>query len=361
MLAADSGYILRLIRSGAAWRRIGALAALSRPVTHADLDELGSAMSMMQIRSLFVDLGILPVRNERLIDLERCTETLVSTLSARANRLAVSRFARWRQQRRRRDRPMTAEVLANDKRELRLIVGLLSDAEACELDVRTMHQPFLDRWLAERAADAGRVRHFIRWCARAGLNVELVPPGYARPDFLLGGAFGETNEAALKVSLQDASIDPRLRLAVLLIVVYGVRVHRIAELAVASLHVSEFDASIRLGTVDLLLPRVAHPWARAITDGIKVKRRLGGANIDHVWIFPGYRHGDHVSPSSLAAKLRTLGVNPTAGHRAASGALITQVPPAVLARVLGVSMATASTWARLAGLQPEGPVLREFG
>lgn len=255
---------------------------------------------------------------------------------------------------------MTATVLANDKREIRLVVALLVTAEAGGLDVRTMRQSVLDRWLAGRAADAGRVRHFVRWCARAGLNPTLVAPGYVRPDFLLGGGHGETNEAALQVSLQDDSIDPRLRLAVLLSVVYGIRVHRIAELGLEALHVSESDTGIRLGTVDLRLPEVARPWVKAITEGITVKRRLGGANIDRVWIFPGYRHGDHVSPSSLAAKLRTLGVDPTAGHRAASGALITEVPPSVLARVLGVSMATASKWARLAGCQPDGSI-REFG
>lgn len=191
MLAADSGYILNLMHPGAAWRRIVAIAAFPRPVTHADLDELGSALSMTQIRSLLVELEILPARDERLVELERRTKKLVSTLSSRANRLAVTRFARWRQQRRRRDQPMTATVLANDKREIRLVVALLVTAEAGGLDVRTMRQPVLDSWLAGRAADASRVRHFLRWFARAGLNSALVPPGYVRPDLLLGGGHAE--------------------------------------------------------------------------------------------------------------------------------------------------------------------------
>ncbi|UFU15902.1 hypothetical protein LQK89_17475 (plasmid) [Curtobacterium sp. C1] len=361
LLNADPGYFLRLVHSGRAWRRLCEIAAHPVPITHDDLDRFGTRAAMSQVRSLLVDLGVLPYRDERLVELERWTQGEIQKLTGRANELAITQFTRWRQQRRRRDTPMTATILANDKREVRLVVALLCAIERAHHDIRTVPQAILDRWLASQSRDATRVRHFIRWCVSAGINPSLVVPGYARPDFLLGGTHGASNEAALTAAATDQILDPRHRLAIILAVVYGIRVHRIAALPISALQLGDDDASIRLGTIDLRLPDIARPWVEAIRSGITVKRRLGGRDTDPVWIFPGYRHGDHTLPSSLAAQLRQLGVDPTVGHRAAAGAVVTQVPSAVVARVLGVSIATASTWARLAGIQPGGPVSREFG
>ena len=360
LLSADAGYILNLVHSGRAWRRLREVAALPCPVTHKTLDRLGTREAMSQVRSLLVDLAILPTRDERLVELERWTDEQIQTLKRPRNKLAIVQFTRWRQQRRRRETRMTSTILANDKREVRLILAMLRAIEFAGRDIGSVPQEIVDRWLAGESRDAVRVRHFIRWCHAAGINTKLVAPRAPRPDFLLGGIHGASNEAALTRAATDETLDPRHRLAITLAIVYGIRVHRIAELPIAALQLDDDVVSIRLGTIDLRLPDIARPWIKAIRSGIAVKRRLGGRNGDLVWIFPGYRHGDHILPSSLAGQLRGLGVDPTAGHRAASGTFVAQVPPAVVSRVLGVSIATASTWARLAGAQLGGPVSREF-
>lgn len=174
-------------------------------------------------------------------------------------------------------------------------------------------QELVDRWLTGESRDAVRVRHFIRWCHTAGINTNLVAPRAPRPDFLLGGTHGSSNEAALTRAATDETLDPRHRLAITLAIVYGIRVHRIAELPIAALQLNDDHVSIRLGTIDLRLPDIARPWIMAIRSGIAVKRRLGGRNADPVWIFPGYRHGDHILPSSLAGQLRGFGVDPPQG------------------------------------------------
>ena len=58
-------------------------------------------------------------------------------------------------------------------------------------------------------------------------------------------------------------------------------------------------------------------------------------------------------PASLATKLRAIGVSPRQAHQAAAASLITQVPPAVIARLLGVSLTTAAAWYALAGSNAE--------
>jgi integrase len=142
---------------------------------------------------------------------------------------------------------------------------------------------------------------------------------------------------------------PRIRLAVLLTVVYGIRVHRIAALRRDAFRIVNGKAVIMLGTIDLTLPAPATQWVEDILRDFPIRSRVGGSRIDATWLYPGYRHGDHMLPSSLTAKLRALGVSPGRAHQVATAAIINQVPPAVVARLLGVSISTAAEWHSLGG------------
>ncbi|GAA1117518.1 hypothetical protein [Arthrobacter flavus] len=179
-----------------------------------------------------------------------------------------------------------------------------------------------------------------------------MPPDYPRLSFRIGGSIGSENENALRRALVDENHDPRLALALLLNVVYGIRVHRIAALKLTDLSVSGGAARIQLGSVGLDLPPVATSWVEIILSGKIDKRRFGGAAHDNTWIFPGYQHGSHQLASSLAARLKNLGAKPAVAHQASSAAIITQVPPAVTARILGISITTAAHWHKLTGDAP---------
>lgn len=106
---------------------------------------------------------------------------------------------------------------------------------------------------------------------------------------------------------------------------------------------------IRLGHLELEFPIASAPWVAAILDGVAIRHRVGGSRRDETWIFPGYRHNGHMLPSSLATKLHAIGVSPARAHQASAAALITQVPPPVIARLIGISLNTASEWHSLAG------------
>ena len=66
---ADARYVLLLSRRSHAWRVIVQVAALRRPITHADLDSMGTPRSVSQVRSLLVHLGILEERDEYAVAL----------------------------------------------------------------------------------------------------------------------------------------------------------------------------------------------------------------------------------------------------------------------------------------------------
>ena len=347
-IAADPKYLLQLIKANNAWMVLTAVVELPNPARHEDLDSLGTARAVSQVRSLLVELGALPRRNEYLAQLEAWTAQAIARLPHRSDQLAVRQFAKWRRQHRRQVNPMAHGDAANDRRELRLVFSLIAAINHAGATMDTAQQEHLDTWAMHAPADAFRVRHFLRWRAQSGKNTTLIPPAYHRKEFRIGGDIG-TNEQALRGVISDQQSDPRLNLAVLLNVVYGIRVHRIAALHVADLTVRDGTARIRLESVDLELPGAAVPWVEAIRQGIPIKRRFGGASADFTWVFPGSGHNQHVLASSLAVQLRIAGVSPALAHQAAAAAIITQVAPAIVARILGVSIITATEWHTLAG------------
>jgi hypothetical protein len=64
---------------------------------------------------------------------------------------------------------------------------------------------------------------------------------------------------------------------------------------------------------------------------------------------PGHRPGQHLHATRLAQRLRALGVDPRADRNTALLQLGAEVPPAVLADLLGFHIGTAINWANEAG------------
>ncbi|MHA7141874.1 hypothetical protein ACX80T_10100 [Arthrobacter sp. Sr33] len=352
LLAADAAYVLLLIKRKKAWNILKEVLALPHPARHEDLDSLGTARAVNQVRSLFVDLGVLPERDEYLHRLYQWIRQQTAAQPQTSDRLVLHQFIRWCQQRRLRSGPITNTQAANDKRELRLVFSFLNHVNADQQTIRTASQQHINTWALSASRDAFKIRSFIRWCAVSGTNRSLTAPDYPHLEFQIGGSLGPENEAALERALTDKALDPRLALAALLTVAYGVRVHRIAALRLDGLTVSKGSARIRLGSIGMELPAAATPWVRAVLNGATIRRRFGGSNQDSTWVFPGARHGAHQLPSSLAASLRRLGITPAGAHQASSAAIIAQVPPAVAARILGVDMTTAAHWYKLVGQTP---------
>lgn len=352
LAGADPTYLVTIKKKSNVWRLVVQIAELPRPVTHADLDGMGSPRSVSQVRSLLVALEVLAARDEYAVAVHRLGAAAVSALPHREDQLALRRFLHWRQQHRRTGGPLTITQAANDRTELRVIVSLLDAFNATGRTITTGEQATLDAW-ARTNRIAFRTRRFLAWCSHSGINRDLIPPPHRGTGFQLGGDLGAGNEDALRRALtESAEISPQLRLAILLTTVYAVRVHRVAALRRDAVQLVNGRPRIRLGSVDIDLPDVATPWVHAIINEHTHKRRAGGRGLDATWIFPGARHDAHILPSSLAPQLKRLGVSPVGAHQASAATLITQLPPAVVARLVGVKISTASGWHQLAGTEP---------
>lgn len=72
------------------------------------------------------------------------------------------------------------------------------------------------------------------------------------------------------------------------------------------------------------------------------------AGTTSTWLFPGYRHGSHLHPRTLMDRIRNLGVDLPGARNAAPRALVTEVPPPLVAEMLGYSDQVAHKHAELA-------------
>jgi hypothetical protein len=64
------------------------------------------------------------------------------------------------------------------------------------------------------------------------------------------------------------------------------------------------------------------------------------------WLFPGGQPGPPVSADQLAERLRQLGLRPGQARSTALFQLATELPAAVLARLLGIHITVAVAWQR---------------
>jgi len=341
LLRSRPQYILLMTKTRDVWGKLERVIALPAPLSHDSIDTLGTTAATAHVRSLLVSVGVIPARDEHAVQLQQWAHARFRALPHRADELAVTTFLRWNQTRRRRGSTTTVTQAANDKRELRIILAFIAFLNQRSRTVVTATQADLDAWVATASADAFRIRGFLRWCASSRTNRHLIPPTKERLSFQIGGSLGVQNEDALHRAFTDPDLDPRLKLAIVLITVYGIRTHRIA-----SLHLRDLRAKprpqVRFGRDWLELPPSSESWVDAALTGPRRARRDTGE-----WLFPGYRYGRPLSPSSLAATLRELGLSPGRAHQASIANIISQVPPVVAARLLGVSPDTASEWHNL--------------
>jgi hypothetical protein len=72
--------------------------------------------------------------------------------------------------------------------------------------------------------------------------------------------------------------------------------------------------------------------------------RFGGIGEDHEWLFPGPIHGRPITTSTMTRWLRAIGLEPAPARSTAMGQLAMQLPPVILARLTGITVARAAVW-----------------
>jgi hypothetical protein len=320
---------------------LAALAATAhhRELTHALLDEQPQTSALHYVRDMLVQAGVLPPRDEYL---ERIEPWLGEVLAGRpAQHAALVRpYATWHVLRRARRRCRgTSTMSAAGWARGRILAAL---AFLAWLDDRgtalgTVTQADVDDWLHGATRYRYLLRDFLAWASARRLAGEITVP--ALPPSELNGLISEDSRwQLLGRCLRDPGIPLDVRTAGALLLLYGQFVSRLTRLTAADVEQHGPDTCLRLDTVPVLLP----PRLAAL-----VRAQIEAAP-DHPGprpLFPGRSPARPVAPQTLTRRLRQHGIEPRQARNTALAAWASELPPAVLASLLGVHIQTAVNWA----------------
>jgi hypothetical protein len=325
----------------------GLLHALAgQPLTHDTLDALPPGKPVKHLRSVLVAIGTLPARDEQLARLQRW---ITDTIAARTNpdeQQLLRRYAIWHVLRRLRGRLNGADTTHHQflaaKRNIQAAVTLLDQLAEHGCTLANARQADLDRWLADdnTRREAGS---FVRWARRTKLTtLELPATRWGGPAAPIDT---EARWERARLLLHDHTIATELRVAGLLVLLYAQQPAAISRLTLDHLHITPDSIRLRLGPEPVVLPE---PLAGFVRDLASTRRghAVIGAPATSPWLFPGGQPGRPISAFQLTKRLRDLGLNPAQSRSTALFDLATELPAAILARMLGIHISVAAAWQR---------------
>ncbi|MEU8265036.1 hypothetical protein AB0C02_31060 [Micromonospora sp. NPDC048999] len=119
----------------------------------------------------------------------------------------------------------------------------------------------------------------------------------------------------------------------------------ISRLTLDHLQITLDSARLRLGREPVILPE---PLAGLVRDLASTRRghAVIGAPGSSRWLFPGGQPGRPISAFQLTKRLRDLDPSPAQSRSTALFELATELPAAILARMLGIHISVAAAWQR---------------
>ena len=338
----------------AAWLDKSAAPAILRALgdgdelTHEALDALASGKTVEHLRSVLVAVGTLPERDEQMVRLECWITRTIAERRDPNEREVLHRYATWhvlrRLRRRLSDTTTTYSQLASARQQIRAAVTVLDWLSSVDLTLTTADQGALEAWLASEAARHRReAGHFVRWARREKLTaLELPAVRWGGPSGVIDT---ETRWSHARRLIHDDSLEPEDRFAGLLVLFYAQWPSAISRLVVSDLEVDGDDVRLRLGPEPVVLPEPLAALARQLCAA-----RQGHAVIGHQasspWLFPGGQPGRPISASQLRERLQGIGLQPGQSRSTALFQLATELPAALLARMLGIHISVAVAWQR---------------
>lgn len=352
LLAAErpNGQIAWLMRSEAA-QLLRNLARREEAVTHDYLDTLPQNRAEMFLRALLIDASVLPARND---DLERIRPWLETFLADQPDHHArlIRPFAHWFVLRRARRAAARRRYQATAGYHLRVKIRVahefLAWLDTLQLDLAELDQATVDRWLTQGTSQAREIRSFLAWARSHRLTKELrVPfPPRSQPEAMLNE---QDRWQLLERSLHDTSVPLDTRAAAALVLLYGLPLIRVRSLTPD--HLEQHDdgrSHLLIGAHLLLLPpklaQMLNDLARPGSGRSRYAPRPGARQ----WLFAGLVPGRPLSAQGLGVKLASFGLHARPARNAALVSLAAQLPPAVLADLVGLHHVTAARWSQLA-------------
>lgn len=310
---------------------------------HAVLDGLPHPKAVEHLRALLISTGILPPDPTGVVRrLERNVDHLLASLNDEHCKI-IRRWIRWKVLPRLRRRAEQGHELhlsvRNDRRKIEQAIAFLIGLQGDQRSLAECTQHDIDTWFAGPGAIRWVVRPFLAWSQRH----HQLPAGLAFPSSYKGTrtppADAEERWRIAQELLNNGNLDPVDRVAGALVVLYAQPLARIVTLTTADVIVTGDNVQLRLGPDPLDLPE---PLASLIQTLPHKRRDSAAQHLPNPWLFPGNHAGKHLHGHALGTRLRRLGIEPRRLRLAAADQLCREIPPAMLAGVLGLHTATVA-------------------
>jgi len=324
------------------------LASGTCPLSHAALDRLPTSKPLEHLRAMLVATGALPARDEQLARLERWITRTISDRDDPAEQQLLHRYAVWHLLRRLRHRNGGADTthnqLATIRQQLRAAIVWLDWLTAHDLTLQAARQGDLEAWLAgDQASHRLEAGHFVRWAKGQKLtSLDFPATKWGGPTRVLDT---EARWQQARWLLHDTTLRPEDRVAGLLVLLYAQWPSAVSRLTLDHVHVGADQVRLQLGREPVVLPE---PLAGLVLELVATRHghaALGDQGTSR-WLFPGGQPGRALSAEQLGERLRRLGLRPGQARSTALFQLATDLPAAILARMLGIHITVAVAWQR---------------
>jgi len=316
------------------------LAAERTPLTHESLDAQPAHAGIEHLRDLLVAAGALPADDTRPIArFELDAQRMLAVLLPTDARLVRS-WLRWVVLPHLNSPDGTGDLIqatTNARRTLGQVVTFVSALEHDCTTLQVCSQRQIDEWFATSKALRHQIRPFLGWMQRTNhLSRDLTLPASYRGQPERRTDSEERWRIARRL-VTDDTLDPADRVAGALVVLYAQSLGRVVTLTTEDVGHARECVTLRLGSDFLDL---AEPFA-TLVQSLPERRRHGVAEqLPTRWLFPSHRAGRHIGAAALGSRLRQLGIEPQRTRLAALDQLTKEVPPALLAGVLGIHVSS---------------------
>ena len=382
-------------------------------VTHQQLDTLPASRTRDHVRGLLVEHTDLAWRDELIVRYRAWTKAALTRLPDGPEHDLVERYIRWQLLRRMNqtstpEHPTSQSAFLRAKQNVTVAIDLIQWLQTERgTTIFALTQADLDAWQATGPSTRDFAGRFLTWATRSraipaastststGASSAAVGDGPAntptqhRPSTRSGHHAGARTASlqmtphrrgtapTLPVAEQRELIDtlitdthpapdpgsgpreeavaspvsPRDRFLVILVLVFGQSIERVANLTWDHVTITAELVTIRLGTDVIALPA---PLDQPLRDlAVSPVHANTASHPNSPWIFRGTKPGQHASPSALRSRLRTH-FPARAARLGTLRELVKTTPIAILAEGLGyspttlerISVTAGSTFAR---------------
>lgn len=328
---------------------LGGLASGEIPLTHEGLDAQGSDKRVNHLRGILEHHGILPARDPRLAHFEAWLKSKLDAITEKSVRHPIEQFATWHHLARVRKMSQSGKETRGpvhaSKQDITETIKFLTWLYATHnRTASTCTQQDVEEWMATGPTTRHLIRTFFVWAKCTGVN-RRISIGHRQPRTVRTFTQEERLEWLRELLTGDSESLP-YRVAAILLLLYAQPVVKIAGLKATDIVVTPTELRVSLGTEPAPVPS---PFDQLLKQHLADRPNLRTtAGLASMWLFPGYRVGSHLSPASMMDRIRDLGIDVLGGRVASLRALVAEVPPPLVAELLGYSQPIAHKHAALA-------------